>query len=337
MRIAVIRLRRFGDILTTTPLLAALRRTYPHARIDVVVQRGHELVLANNPDVTSVVGLAPGVRPWLRFARRCRALSYDLAIDAQGSPRSYWCARAIGARRTVGRSYRHFRTRLYHRAVHDAASQYVGHIMAHLADCAGVTVASSRPVLQPLPSERAWAVQALAAVPERAPLLVVSGCARDPRKRWPAAHYQRIIARAMREFGMHVRLTCAPGEENQARELVDGLDAAAQILVTPTFGALGAVYEHAALWMGNDGAPKHVATAMGCRAIMIAGSYHVPKPYAEAALAKETWLVPGPTVLPGVYDVGDVAADTVWTSVCDALAQPHDPIAQFASRRQIRA
>jgi heptosyltransferase-3 len=50
-RILVIKLRHFGDVLLTTPLLSTLRANYPTALIDVLVYDGTESMLAGNRDV----------------------------------------------------------------------------------------------------------------------------------------------------------------------------------------------------------------------------------------------------------------------------------------------
>ena len=50
-RILVVSLRRIGDLLLTTPLIRSLRRAWPDARIDVLVFKGTDRILAGNPDI----------------------------------------------------------------------------------------------------------------------------------------------------------------------------------------------------------------------------------------------------------------------------------------------
>lgn len=50
-RILVIKLRHFGDVLLTTPLLSTLKLNYPDASIDVLLYKGTEVMLAGNPAV----------------------------------------------------------------------------------------------------------------------------------------------------------------------------------------------------------------------------------------------------------------------------------------------
>lgn len=51
IRILVIKLRHFGDVLLTTPLINTLKANYPHALIDVLVYDGTEVMLAGNKAV----------------------------------------------------------------------------------------------------------------------------------------------------------------------------------------------------------------------------------------------------------------------------------------------
>src|SRR5471032_1221403 len=51
IRILVIKLLHFGDVLLTTPLINTLKANYPHALIDVLVYDGTEVMLAGNKAV----------------------------------------------------------------------------------------------------------------------------------------------------------------------------------------------------------------------------------------------------------------------------------------------
>src|SRR5471032_1398311 len=54
-RLAVFKMRNIGDVLMITPVLRALRETFPGARITAVVNSGTEAMLANNPHIDEVL------------------------------------------------------------------------------------------------------------------------------------------------------------------------------------------------------------------------------------------------------------------------------------------
>ena len=75
MKILLVRLRLIGDVVLTTPLLRALKRTYPDAQLTYLVEPAAAPVVRGNPPLTSVV-LVPRRRGVAR-------LRDDLAIGRQ--------------------------------------------------------------------------------------------------------------------------------------------------------------------------------------------------------------------------------------------------------------
>src|SRR4051812_29437220 len=102
MRIPLVRLRQIGDVVFTTPAVAALRRRFPAAQLTYVVEPPAAPVVEKNPHLSQVIvtrrmqGLT-GLREDLRLGRRLRAAQYDVAIDFHGGPRAAlltWRSRA---------------------------------------------------------------------------------------------------------------------------------------------------------------------------------------------------------------------------------------------------
>jgi ADP-heptose:LPS heptosyltransferase len=92
MRILFVRLDHIGDMLLSTPLLAALRSTFPGARIDVLTNEYAAPVLAGNTDVARVYtyrkwhhaqglgGKLRALRTQLQLLQQLRATHYDVAV-----------------------------------------------------------------------------------------------------------------------------------------------------------------------------------------------------------------------------------------------------------------
>ena len=80
--------RRIGDVLLATPLIRALQRAWPQARIDALVFAGTEGALAANPDVRHVITIAERPRWRQHFALLARiARRYDVALSLVPSDR----------------------------------------------------------------------------------------------------------------------------------------------------------------------------------------------------------------------------------------------------------
>jgi ADP-heptose:LPS heptosyltransferase len=110
-RILVISLAGIGDTLMATPVLAALRRGYPSAEIDVAVMwPGSAQLLRGNPAVDRVHQcnlIQEGKGRSLLFLLGLRRRGYDLSITChpQGRRVYRWVTRVIGARRRLSHRY----------------------------------------------------------------------------------------------------------------------------------------------------------------------------------------------------------------------------------------
>ena len=103
----IIRLGSLGDVIHGIPAAAALRRRYPQARIDWVVDPRYTELLNLAECIDSAIAFDPrgltaagsGARATVRGLRGTR---YDAVIDVQGLLKSAVLARLVGARRTIG-------------------------------------------------------------------------------------------------------------------------------------------------------------------------------------------------------------------------------------------
>src|SRR2546430_16565171 len=87
--VLLVRFSSIGDILLTTPLVRALARRHPEAKLVYVTKRSMAPLVADNPHVAEVVALEPD-EPLRHLARRPRALAPAPGLDPHGilpSPR----------------------------------------------------------------------------------------------------------------------------------------------------------------------------------------------------------------------------------------------------------
>jgi heptosyltransferase-2 len=93
MNILVVQTIFLGDLVLTIPLLQHVRHAYPSARIDVLVRKGVEGLLASHPAVSSVLTYAKtagdrGLLGAWRVAQLLKLGGYSLALVLPGSVRS---------------------------------------------------------------------------------------------------------------------------------------------------------------------------------------------------------------------------------------------------------
>jgi heptosyltransferase-1 len=95
LNILIVRVSSLGDVVHNMPLLADVRRHFPDAQIDWVVEEAYTDLVRLNPHVRTVIPIAlrrwrkrlwsASVRAEIRaFYRHLRLVSYDLILDTQG-------------------------------------------------------------------------------------------------------------------------------------------------------------------------------------------------------------------------------------------------------------
>src|ERR1700722_7016341 len=94
-RILIIRLTALGDVLLATPLLRALRKAFPDAEIDWLVEGYLRPLLIANPHLSRALPDSPWGHERLREKR------YDLIIDLQNKLRTAWRRTVLRPRRTL--------------------------------------------------------------------------------------------------------------------------------------------------------------------------------------------------------------------------------------------
>jgi len=101
-RLLIVRLGSMGDIVHTLPAVAALRESFPRARIDWVVdQRWSELVEMVS-GVDKVIPLSRSPVGVVECVRRLREARYSCVVDFQGLYRSAVLTWTSGGARTIG-------------------------------------------------------------------------------------------------------------------------------------------------------------------------------------------------------------------------------------------
>ncbi len=265
----------------TTPAVAAVRHRFPDARLFYLVEAAAEPVVRHNPHIDGVI-LAECPRGLRRLmydvalAERLRRERFDLVIDFHGGPRSALLARATGARERIGydipgRAWA-YTTRLpWSPALvpprHSVANQW------DLLSPLGIErrAFGDPPTEMPVDSESVRSVCRRLMEADTGPdarVVVIHVSAGNPFRRWPPEHFAAVASRLARaESRRRIIITAGPSERGAADAIAleaRGLagDAAARILRCGEFdlSELRALCERAALYIGGDSGPLHVAS-----------------------------------------------------------------------------
>ena len=83
-RILIIQTAFLGDVILATPIMSELKRLFPTAEIDVLVKKGNETLLQNNPNLNYIITFDKSngkYRSIKRLLKQIRSRKYDLVIN----------------------------------------------------------------------------------------------------------------------------------------------------------------------------------------------------------------------------------------------------------------
>jgi heptosyltransferase-3 len=285
-RILCIKLKHIGDVLLMTPAVRALRRAYPASAIAALVPRGTEGVLEGNPDLNGVfvfdwdAGGSNGVR----LVRTLRRFAPDWVLEMGQGDREAVLGFLSGARRRVGFTPGRsgwWRRALLTEVVPWNGVQHVIQTNLDLVRACGIPAEACPPVLEVRSAarERMAARLASAGLGLDQPLVVVHPVSRWLFKAWPEACCAEVIGRLVRQGGVAVAVTSGPepAEVDAAHRILSRVEASGagrsviNLVGGTSLAELAAVLERAAVFLGVDSAPMHMAAALGIRVVALFG------------------------------------------------------------------
>jgi len=281
-----------GDVVFTTPAIRAIRERFPDAHLTYLVEPAAAAIVAHNRHLDELIvaprlsGLA-GLRAELQLVRRLRAQAYDLVIDFHGGPRASLLTWLSGAStrigyEVVGRSWMYTRRVARPRALrprHSVENQW--DLLAPLE--VAPPDRSAYPVEMPLDPASAAAVAhrlGRAGVDPTTQVIVVHVSASSPFRRWPAESFiATVVALAEARDDRRVVVTSGPSEPDAACRIIEearrrlGGDRAGRVLQCGEFSAaeLRALVDGAALYIGGDSGPLHVAATTNTAIVALYG------------------------------------------------------------------
>lgn len=339
--IVVAKLIGMGSILQATPLLKALKRRYPSAKLCFVTLRSNQELLTRISCVDEILWLddrslfAMGVttlRTIAALIRRRADLYFDLEVySGFASLLALWAA----TRNRLG-FYRHsvaFKKGIYTHLLYFNTRMPVRQLYLQLGRVAGVPAGESDLTgpIQVLEHEKSSLRSILAQVPgwqpER-PYIVVNPNASDLllERRWPIQDTIEAISRLVAS-GNQIVLMGTPNEAPFVQSLFERLTPDIQFRVANTTGRLTlgellALLDGAACILTNDTGPMHMAIAMQRPTVCLFGPAN-PEHYGQQLSFVEIFYVPV-FCSPCLYEADDPPCGG--NNVCMQQIKPEDVV-----------
>lgn len=276
MKILLIETLYLGDLVHSLPLLRALRERYPEATLHALVRAANAPLLEGFPGLDRVLVMDPARHRspaglW-SLASALRRERYGLVLNPGASDRASWLTALSGGARRIGRLDRRGRRWLWRR-LHDelldqpyfAEPMWWQKLQAFRGPL-GLAAAHPGFGLEPLA-----AAATLPPLPHR--YIHLSPCASEDIRSLPPAMVVALVQQLRRTYPDHaVVLSGGPSERERQRLalIANALRDEAEVHChagTLTLPGLLATLRCAALHIGPDSGPLHLAQALGTPAV----------------------------------------------------------------------
>jgi len=281
VRILIVRTSAMGDVVHALPVLTALRRHLPEARIGWVVEESMAPLLQGHPDLDEL--LVVRLRHWRRslaaqsigelraFLSSLNRFAPDAVLDLMGNHKAGVISALTLADRRIGfaRTFRRepssaiwISQPVAPRGIH-AVDQMLSvldalNLPAEPADFGPEKLFREEPAARPNSDGEAFVL-----------LHPGAGWA---NKRYPPAWWGEAARRIHAAAGVPAWVAVARGEEDLAAGVeAAGGGEAVRLVPAPDLPTLAALIRGARLMLGGDSGPTHLAHALGTPVLMVMG------------------------------------------------------------------
>ena len=281
--ILVVKLSAIGDVIHALPVSYAIKEQYPEAHLTWVVEQAAYAILEDNPCIDELIlfekakfrSIGGFLREIGPFRRRLRTRRYDASLDLQGLFKSAAIAWNAGAKLRIGTANMREGAHLVSRPVRGAHAE--GHIVERYLDVAralGCRVGEVRFPVSVSDRDRMAADTLLAreGVQEGRPFVAFAVGANWPNKRWPVEHFAALADRLYHAHYVPVLVGGGRLDATLAEDILRASEIPSVNLVGRTnLKQLAHVFTRAALVLGGDTGPVHLAAGLRVPTVMLMG------------------------------------------------------------------
>ncbi len=310
-QILVIKLSALGDFIQATGPMKAIRAAHPDAQITLLTTRPYAAMAKATGWFDAV--WSDGRPEWsdlpavARLMMRLRGASFDRVYDLQTQSRTVryfqllWPRRPLWSGNAPGASHRYAgeaRDRLH---IQDSQREQL-------------RIAGIAPVGPP---DIGWMTGDAGrfGLPSPYALLAPGGAPHRPAKRWPAERFGALAVALLGQGITPAVLGHGEGEAALAATILAAAPGAVSLVGRTSFGDIADLARGAALVVGNDTGPVHIAVAAGAPAVVLFSADSNPDLSAPRAVRPDQ-----PVTILREMDLCDLAAERVTRAALGLLS-----------------
>lgn len=283
-RILLITLTNIGDIILTTPLISALDREFPKARLDIMVGPSGRDIFIHHPRIFKVIiyNKHLPLQEKQRLIRKLKNIRYDLVVDLKNSLFPI----LIGSR---------YRTS----PIQTAPKKVVHKKEFHLWKLRSLGIeAGDEPFsIHITKKDRDYIDALLRDVPNKERLVAISPTARSLIKRWKTSGFAQVGDRLKEELDISIVMIGDQADRDVIDEIIEEMRSKPfNFAGLTTIPQLACLLEKSHLLITNDSAPMHVGYAVGVNVLAIFGptdpQKYGPRGKSDKVIRKELHCSP---------------------------------------------
>lgn len=264
-KILVIMLRRIGDVILTTPVARALKKLYPEARIDFLVEPPAHELLAGVTEIDRILVYGKGFLQYPAWLWRVRQERYDWVIDYMGNPRTAVLTHFSGAPVQAGPGHVGHRWAYSHFLQESSTTHYSAQEKIRVLSSLGLEP-DEKDCIPYLASDMDAEDEAASLLRKmripRGPLIGFAPASRRATRQWPPEHYAALGRQLRDKTGAHILIFWGPGEKGLASRIRNAIGEGAYLAPkTPSLRTLASLIYRCAILITNCNGPKHIAVA----------------------------------------------------------------------------
>ncbi|UNH27248.1 lipopolysaccharide core heptosyltransferase RfaQ [Moellerella wisconsensis] len=284
-KILVIKMRFHGDMLLTTPIISTLKRNYPEAEIDVLLYQDTAPILSKNTEIHALYGVkgknSHGIAKLFNFislVRKLRRNNYDLIVNLADQWIISLLVRLLPAEIKVSHQFSHRDSKFWRESFTHLIRPEGDHVVLNNLSVLNPLMLKEKYTKTTMAyDEEDWQKinQQLIELGVHSSYVVIQPTARQIFKCWDDDKFSQVI-NSLQSRGYQVVLTSGPSKEDLAciNNIANNCEIAPVTALAgkTSFAELGALISHAALFIGVDSAPMHIAAAVNTPIICLFGA-----------------------------------------------------------------
>ncbi len=294
MKILVIQQKMIGDVLTSSILFDALRKRYPEAQLDYLINSHTLPVVQNNPNIDNFVLFTKEIEKskiaLLTFAKSIRQKHYDVVIDVYSKLSSNLITLFSGAKTKIS-YYKHYSTFVYNHNIKrlnaiDGQSELAIVNRFQLLKPLGIDAIDIKPNIYLTPNEIDHSKQLLKNhhIDFNRPLCMISVLGSGDKKTYPFSFMAKVIDTIVSQTFGQILFNYIPNQEAQAKAIFNLCNSETQKhILFDVFGKnlreFLAITSHCDALIGNEGGAINMAKALNVK------TFSIFSPWID----KDTW------------------------------------------------